>query len=95
VSVGDNARLLVILRRLLGLIGEHATPIGIDITADTSSYSLTIEAALLSSGASAGEPAGWFSSVQAEAARTGISIAIQPMPGGTRFTCRLPADFGR
>jgi signal transduction histidine kinase len=89
----DNARLLMLLRQLLGLIGEHATPTGIEITADTVWYRLTIEAASLSPCASAGESASWLSSVQASAAQTGVGVAIEPVPGGTRFTCQLPASL--
>lgn len=88
--IGDDARLLMALRQLLGLIGEHATPTSIDIAADSGSYSLTIEAATLAPGWPAGEPASWFSSVQATAIQTGVSIAIQPLPGGTRITCLVP-----
>jgi hypothetical protein len=90
VCAGGNARLLLILRQALGLLGEHATPTSIDIVADTSSYSLTIEAAALSPGTPAGGPASWLSSVQAAAAQAGTGVAIQPVPGGTRITCQLP-----
>ena len=91
VPADDNARLLLTLRQLLGLIGEHATPTSIAIAADTSTYSLTIEAAALSPGAPTGAPASWFSAVQARAAQAGAGIAAQPAPGGgTRFTCQLP-----
>jgi hypothetical protein len=91
----DADRLLVILRQLLGLIGEHATPISVDITAKTGSYRLTIVAAPISPGASAAEYASWFSSVQVGAAQIGVAVAMDHAPGGTRFTCRLPLGFGR
>jgi lactam utilization protein B len=78
------------LRQLLGLIGEHATPASADITADTSSYILAIDAATLALGTPAGEPASWLSSVQAAAAHSGVSVGVQPIPDGMRFTCRLP-----
>lgn len=94
MPAGDNALLLVILRQLLGVIGEHATPTSVDIAAG-GSYSLIIEAAPLSPCPSAAGPASWFASVQARAAQTGIGVAIEPVPGGTRFTCQLPADLGR
>jgi signal transduction histidine kinase len=88
--IGGNARLLMILRQLLALIGEHATPTSIEIAAESSSYSLTIDAATLSPGAAAGKPVRWVSGIQAAAAQTGVSVAIQPMSGGTRITCQLP-----
>lgn len=78
------------MRQVLGLIGEHATPTSVDITADTRSYRFAIEAAGLSPGALAGKPASRLSRVQDTAAQAGISIAIQPVPGGTQFTCQLP-----
>jgi Histidine kinase len=90
IPAGDTARLLVVLRQILGLIGEHATPASVDIAADTSSYSLTIDAATLSPGTPTGEPASWLSSIQAAAAQSGVSVAFQPTPDGMRFTCRLP-----
>lgn len=95
IGANDTARLLVILRQVLGLIGEHATPTSVDITADLSSYSLTIDAATLAPatlrrGTLTGDPASWPSSVQAAAAQTGVSVAFQLIPGGMRFTCRLP-----
>jgi hypothetical protein len=37
----------------------------------------------------------WFSSVQAGAAQSGVLVDIEPVPGGTRFTCQLPPGFGR
>jgi hypothetical protein len=95
MPVGDNARLLVILRQLLAVIGEHATPTSVDIAAATGSYNLAIEAAPLSLCAPAAEPASWFASVQASAAQTGIGVAIEPVPGGTRFICQLPVGLGR
>ncbi len=90
ISATDTTRLLVILRQILGLIGEHATPASVDITADISSYSLTIDAATLSSGTLTGEPDSWPCSVQAAAAQTGVSVAFQPIPDGMRFTSQLP-----
>jgi signal transduction histidine kinase len=91
VPADDHARLLLTLRQLLGLIGEHATPTSIAIAADTSTCSLTIEAAALPPGAPPGAPASWFSAVRARAAQAGAGIAARPAPGGgTRFTCQLP-----
>lgn len=89
-DTGVSARLLMVLRRLLALIGEHATPTSIDIAASPGSYTLTIDAAMLAPGSAAGQPPGWFPRIQATAARTGVSVATQPVPGGTRITCRLP-----
>lgn len=91
IPAGDSVRLLVILRRLLAMIGEHATPSSVDIAAEAGFYHLAIEAVPLSSGA----PASWFSVVQAGAGRAGISLAIDPAPGSIRFTGRLPAGLRR
>ncbi len=90
-----NARLPLILQIVLSLIGEHATFTSVDITADTSSYSLTIEVIPLAPGESAGERASWLSALQARTVQIGVGVAIQPMPGRIRFICELPVGLVR
>lgn len=90
-----SARLLPALRTVLGLIGEHATLVNVDIATSASSCSLTIEAVPLTPGESADERASWLSALRVRAVQIGIGVAIQPMPGGTRFSCQLPVGLGR
>ena len=54
------ARLLVFLRQLLAVIGEHATPTSVDIAAATGSYSLAIEAAPSHRARRRASPRGFF-----------------------------------
>ncbi len=89
VLPADKSRLLLTLRLVLGLIGEHATPESIDITAGSSSYQLTIEAASLSPAPLASGAASWLASIEARAAQTGASVATEPLPGGVRLTCQV------
>ena len=89
VLPADKSRLLLTLRLILGLIGEHATPESIDITAGSGSYQLTIEAASLSPVPLASGAAGWLASIEARAAQTGASVDAEPIPGGVRFTCQV------
>lgn len=93
-SAYANARLLLTLQLMLSLIGEHATPTSVDVTANISSYNLAIEAVPLVPGAPASECASWLGTIHARVAQTGVGVAIQPVAGGTRFTCELPAVLG-
>lgn len=93
-SAYANARLLLTLQLMLSLIGEHATPTSVDVTANISSYNLAIEAVPLVPGAPASECASWLGTIHARVAQTGVGVAMQPVAGGTRFTCELPAVLG-
>jgi len=85
-----SARLLLTLRMILGLIGEHAALTSVDVAAGTSSYSLAIEAVPLAPDEQAAEHADWLSTLRARAAQVGVDVVIEPVPGGTRFICELP-----
>lgn len=92
-AIATDTRLQMVLELMLSLIGEYATPTSVDVTANVKSYSLAIEAVPLAPGASAGECARWLRDVHARAARNGVGVAIQPVPGGTRFTWEMPAGL--
>ncbi len=90
-----RARLLLILRMILGLIGEYAALTRVDVAAGTSSYNLAIEAVPLAPDEQAGEHAKWLSTLRARAAQVGVDVVIEPVSGGTRFVCELPVGAGR
>lgn len=86
----DRSRLLLTLQLVLGLIGEYATPESIDITAVSGCYRLTVDAASLSPGTPASGAASWLAGIEERVARSGTTIAVEPVSGGIRLTCHVP-----
>ena len=90
---GTSAQLLEIVRGAVDLIGQHSIPVRVGVTAGGSSYVTVVEAAWRSDAATADEPAGDFSTLRDKAARAGIRLDIETVPGGTRFTWHFPLNM--
>ncbi len=76
------------LRDALETISPHSAPSRVAVTTGESAYSAEIETAgtLLDEGL---RPA-WFTQLRDSATGSGIGLAIQPTPSGTRFTWSVP-----
>ncbi len=80
--------MVAMLHEALAVIGQGATLTSIDITTDEAACVTVIKATLLPS--SDGWAARESDGLRGQATRAGASIDIDPVPGGVRFTWRLP-----
>jgi len=87
---GGKDQLLGMLRETLELIADHAIPDRIAITARDDSCLAVIEAGPIPSGGPAKPPSRELDSLRDKAIEAGVSVDIQPIPGGTRFAWQVP-----
>ena len=88
---GARAQLLDVLREALGLIGRQAIPAHISISADGDSYITVIEiAARPDAEGSRAE----YSGLRDRAERIGVTLAVEPIPGGTKLAWQFPLGSG-
>jgi len=82
------ARLVQVLQDALRLMSPHSVPSRVAVAATDASYTAEVETAW--SAADGGTPPAWISQIEDSVPESGISIAVQRVPSGTRFTWSLP-----
>jgi signal transduction histidine kinase len=88
---GARAQLLDVLREALGLIGRQAIPTHISISADGDACITVIEtAARPDADGSRGE----YPDLHDRAERMGVTLAVEPTPGGTKLAWQFPLSSG-
>jgi signal transduction histidine kinase len=76
------------LRDALETISPHSAPSRVAVTTGESTYSAEIETA--GTLRDEGSRSAWFTELRVSATESGIGLAIQPTPSGTRFTWSVP-----
>jgi len=82
------ARLIQALHDALELMTPHSVPSRVAVAATGSGCTAEVETAWTHPDADLTPP--WISLIESSAPEPGISVAIQPVPSGTRFTWSLP-----
>lgn len=89
---GAAARVVEILRDALTLIGQRSA-VCVDITAGDDTCVTVIEAVSTGQPAEADGPAPEFTRLRDNAARAGIRVHTETIPGGTRLSWRVPLNL--
>ncbi len=89
---GTGCQLLGILREAVSLIGRHSAPARIAITVTENSCVTVIEATPLPRSVADHAPVREFAQLRDRATAAGMHIAIEPVPGATRFAWHIPLD---
>lgn len=85
-----GGRLMRVLGEALPVIAEEARVSRVDVIADRSEYAVTIEAAPSGQEPEAAARSHPFAGLRDGATAAGMSLQIQPMPAGVRFTWQVP-----
>ena len=89
---GTGTWLVQLLREALVVIGPDAVPASIGVTSDERACVTVIEATARPHAANLDWAARKPADLAELAARAGVSIDIEPIPGGVRYALRLPLD---
>ncbi len=87
---GTSSELLGILRDALSLISKHSAPARIAVTVTEHTCVTVIEATPLPLSVADNAPVLEFAQLRERATAAGMHIAIEPVPGATRFAWRVP-----
>jgi signal transduction histidine kinase len=87
---GGGTRLAGMLREALAVIGQHAVPSRIGVTAGQDACMTVLEAVPLPHAAGSDWAARETAGLQEQAQQAGASVEIGAIPGGVRFAWRLP-----